>query len=74
MIKLGVTGGIGSGKSIVCEFLSLFSIPVFNSDAMAKELMDNSESLRVGLVNLLGNEAYRSGVLDRQYVAERIFC
>lgn len=73
MIKLGVTGGIGSGKSIVCEFLSLFSIPVFNSDAMAKELMDNSESLRVGLVNLLGNEAYRSGVLDRQYVAERIF-
>lgn len=73
MIKLGVTGGIGSGKSVVCEFLSLFSIPVFDSDAKAKEIMNSSESVRVGLIELLGENSYRFGVLDRQYVSERIF-
>lgn len=73
MIKLGVTGGIGSGKSVVCEFLSLFSIPVFDSDIKAKEIMNSSAQVRIGLIDLLGEEAYRSGVLDRQYVAERIF-
>ncbi|MBR3911308.1 MAG: dephospho-CoA kinase, partial [Alistipes sp.] len=46
MYKVGVTGGIGSGKSTVCRLLAEYGVPVYDSDARAKELMTNSESLR----------------------------
>ncbi len=78
MIKVGVTGGIGSGKSTLCHHFSSSGIPHYDSDSRAKELMNVDDALKKEIVKLLGAEAYSldsSGVegLNRGYVAERIF-
>lgn len=73
MFRLGVTGGIGSGKSLVCEILSKFGIPVYDSDLRARELMRSGGSLEEGVIALLGRESYRGGELNRSYIAGRIF-
>lgn len=74
MLRIGVTGGIGSGKSLVCSLFSSLGVPVLSADDIAKELMRGDASLRRALIKLLGPSAYRpDGELDRQYVAARIF-
>ena len=73
-LRIGVTGGIGSGKSLVCALFSEFGFPVLSADNIAKRLLRSDPSLRRKLTLLLGPEAYtRSGALDRGYVASRIF-
>lgn len=57
-IKIGVTGGIGSGKSYVCNLLGKQGFPVYNCDDEAKRLMRTSNIIRKELTELLGNEAY----------------
>ena len=70
---VGITGGIGSGKStIAAYFNSEFDIPVYYADAEAKALM-NTESLKKAITALLGEEAYQEGQLDRKYVASKVF-
>ena len=54
MIKLGVTGGIGSGKSVVCDLLRMQGIPVYNADREAKNLNDISPVIREKLINSFG--------------------
>jgi dephospho-CoA kinase len=74
ILRIGVTGGIGSGKSLVCEMFSKLGIPVLSADAIAKHLLQNDASLRRKLRSLLGPDSYSSdGSLDRAYVASRIF-
>ncbi len=74
MIRLGVTGGIGSGKSTLCELLARRGAPVYDSDDRARRLMDGDGEIRRAIVALLGPEAYRGdGLLDRGYVAGRVF-
>ena len=73
MYKVGVTGGIGSGKSTVCRLLAEYGVPVYDSDARAKELMTNSESLRKSLCEAFGEECYGEQGLNRAYLAERVF-
>ncbi len=74
MIKVGLTGGIGSGKSTVCRFFALLGIPCYDSDAEAKRLMDTDAQLRERITELFGEQAYTSaGPLDRAYLASRVF-
>ncbi len=73
MIKLGVTGGIGSGKSVVCEVLRIYDIPVYDADLEAKNLNDTSPVIRQKLTKAFGSELYRNNKLDRQKLAHFIF-
>lgn len=76
MVRLGITGGIGSGKSFVCHCLNeVFGIPVYNCDLRARELMNTDADIRKGLIAMLGNEAYdvESGCLNRKRVADFLF-
>lgn len=73
MYKVGITGGIGSGKSTVCAMLEEMGVAVYNSDARAKELMTTSATLREAIVSRFGAECYTSEGLNRGYLAERVF-
>ena len=73
MIKVGITGGIGSGKSTVCRLFSLLGVPVYDSDTEARRLMNTDPAVIGKIRELLGSAAYRDGVLDRRAVAAQIF-
>lgn len=73
MYKIGVTGGIGSGKSTVCRLFAAHGIAVYDSDTQAKRLMNESAALREGLVRAFGAGAMPGGELDRRYLASRVF-
>jgi dephospho-CoA kinase len=73
MKKIGVTGGIGSGKSTVCELFRLHEIPVFDADSEAKKLNDTSPVIREKLIRLFGNDLYENNRLNRQKLASLIF-
>lgn len=70
---VGLTGGIGSGKTTVSAMFADLGVPVYNSDRQAKELMQTSSELREQITELLGKEAYREGELQRQYIAKKVF-
>lgn len=71
MMKIGITGGIGSGKSTVCRLFAAKGVPVYDSDAAAKRLM--AGVLREPVEARFGAEAYRNGELDRSYLAGIVF-
>lgn len=74
MRVIGITGGIGSGKSVVSRILRLQGFRVYDCDYEAKCLMTDSPSLRSEIVEILGEEAYlESGMLNKSYMAARIF-
>lgn len=72
-LKVGITGGIGSGKTIVCKILETMGYPVFFSDRAAKELMHSDQELKKNLIELLGKDAYVDGVLNRTLIAQLVF-
>lgn len=74
MTSLGVTGGIGSGKTTVCGFLEEQGARVFYADLEAKRLMQEDEAVRDQIVEAFGESAYREdGSLNRVYLADRVF-
>jgi len=74
VIALGVTGGIGSGKTTVCGFLEEKGARVFYADMEAKRLMQEDEAVRSAIVEAFGSEAYGDdGSLNRTYLAEQVF-
>jgi dephospho-CoA kinase len=74
ILKIGVTGGIGSGKTAVCDIFMRLGIPVLHSDEIAKELSHSSQVIRKKLMSILGTETYLvDGTLNRQFVASKIF-
>lgn len=74
MLKIGITGCIGSGKSTVASVFSHLDIPVYNADERAKWLMANDAELLAGIKKLFGEEAYLSdGQLNRAHIATRAF-
>lgn len=71
---IGLTGGIGSGKSTVAKFIEEMGFPVYYSDVRAKEIVNDDELLKKGIIELLGENAYdENGLYDRKYVAEIVF-
>ena len=73
MYKVGITGGIGSGKSTVCRMLVERGIALYDADSRAKELMSTSEALRKALIENFGAETFTAEGLNRAYLAERVF-
>ncbi len=70
---VGLTGGIGSGKTTVAKLFSELGVPVYIADIEAKKLTNSSSVIRRKLIKLLGNETYLNGSLNRKYVADKIF-
>lgn len=72
-IKIGITGGIGSGKSVVSRLLEVMGIPVYISDVETKRLMVSDDCIRSGLIALLGDEVYIGGALNKPLLAAYLF-
>ena len=71
---IGITGGIGSGKSTVSKFIEELGFPVYDSDFWAKELVNVDENLKSRIIELLGEESYdENGKYNRKFVAEKVF-
>ena len=73
MIRVGITGGIGSGKSIVCRLFEQRGVAVYDSDSRARLLMDSDGDIRRELTALFGEACYREGRLDRAWLSARVF-
>ena len=73
MIKVGLTGGIGSGKTTVANFFSELGIPVYNADLEAKKIMNSSALVKKKLIKAFGKEAYIKGKLNSTFLASIVF-
>jgi dephospho-CoA kinase len=74
MIKVGITGGIGVGKTVVSRMFALLGVPVYDSDTRAKWVMHNDQGLRQELIEAYGEEAFtENGELSRAYLAKIVF-
>ena len=73
-LRVGVTGGIGSGKSTVCRIFEALGIPVYDADHWAKWLVANDKELKTKMVDAFGSETYLAdGTYNRSYIAGRVF-
>src|SRR5512135_3173412 len=72
-MKLGVTGGIGSGKTSVCRVFGILGIPVFSADAVARDIMDTNPEVMRSINKIVGLDVYPGGILDRMALASLIF-
>ncbi len=74
MLKIGITGGIGTGKSYVCRLFRLLGIPVYYADIEAKEIADDNPIVKEQIVELLGPMSYdQDGRYNRKFISEKIF-
>ena len=73
MLRVGVTGGIGSGKSTVCQIFAHLGVPVYEADQEAKALYNQDSSLREPLIHLFGDSVYQDGQFQAGVVRERLF-
>lgn len=73
MLKIGITGGIGSGKSTVAKVFGLLDVPLYNADDAAKKLMNESSIIRKQLIETFGSEAYTATGLNRPWLAAEVF-
>lgn len=73
MLKIGLTGGIGSGKSTVAHIFEVLGIPVYYADEAAKKLMTENEELKASVISAFGHDAYLNGNLNREYIAGQVF-
>jgi dephospho-CoA kinase len=71
--RLGVTGGIGSGKTTVCRIFRVLGVPVFVADTVARDMMENEPELRNAINQIAGKDLYTTGTLDRKELARIIF-
>ena len=73
MLKVGLTGSIGAGKSIVARIFTMLSIPVYDADAAAKRLMNDDDSLKKNIIHHFGESSYHNGQLNRSHIAAQVF-
>jgi len=74
ILTVGITGGIGSGKSTVCRIFKLLGIPVFEADGVAKQLLNSNAEIKTKLIHLFGEGIYTAeGLIDRKKLADNIF-
>ncbi len=72
-LLVGVTGGIGSGKSVVCKIFECLGVPIYYADPRAKWLMNNDPDLRVQIIAKFGEESFIEGHLNRTFLAKHVF-
>lgn len=74
MIKVGITGGIGCGKTTVCKIFEAMGVPVYYADDRAKKLMSSDKKVKMAIIALLGKDAYfGNGRLNRKFISAKIF-
>jgi dephospho-CoA kinase len=73
MLKIGITGGIGSGKSTVAKIFAILGIPVYYADGAAKRLMETNTELQQALTAVFGDQLYQNGQLNRPFLANLVF-
>ena len=73
MLKIGLTGGIGSGKSLVCKIFSTLGIPVFRSDEVSRDLLDHDPEIISKVTSIFGDGIYRDWILDRKKLSAAVF-
>ncbi|MGL5706007.1 MAG: dephospho-CoA kinase [Tannerellaceae bacterium] len=73
MIRIGITGGIGSGKTVVAQLLDIYGIPVYLADTESKRLTEESSEIKEGLTQLFGTDIYIDGRLNKAKLASIIF-
>lgn len=74
MIRAGITGGIGSGKTTVCKLFQQFGAYILNADDLAKKIMTDNDSVRKQIIKTFGHDSYRrDGSLNREHLAEQAF-
>lgn len=73
MLRLGVTGGIGSGKSTVCQIFEKLGVPVYYADQRSKFLVSNLPELKREIISHFGDESFVDGVYNREYIAGVVF-
>ena len=73
VLRVGLTGGIGSGKSTVAQIFEVLGIPVYYADIAAKKIMNEDEGLRSAITNIFGEQAYTNDILDRKYISSIVF-
>ena len=73
MLKVGITGGIGSGKSTVCRMFTVLGIPVFSSDIESKRILAEDPEVRRALISAFGEQVFTNEVLDRNALGALVF-
>lgn len=74
ILKVGITGGIGSGKSMICRVFACLGVPIYDADTRARWMMNNHQALKKEVIAEFGAEAYDSnGQLNRPYMAQLVF-
>lgn len=73
MLTIGLTGGIGSGKSTVAHVFEVLGIPVYYADREAKKMMNEDEELKYQIIREFGDQAYENGILNRRHLASVVF-
>lgn len=73
ILKVGITGGIGSGKSTIAKVFEVLGIPVYYADDAAKKLMNEDAALKEKLIAVFGNEIYKDGILNRPHLSGLVF-
>ena len=74
MLKVGITGGIGSGKTLVCNMFSCLNVPIYNADFQAKEIINTNIYIKKELINIFGKNIYlKTGKIDKKKLSKIIF-
>ena len=73
VLRVGLTGGIGSGKSTAAQYFEVLGIPVYYADISAKKLMNDDAELRSAITTIFGEPAYANNILDRKYISSIVF-
>lgn len=72
-LRVGITGGIGSGKTTVCQIFETLGIPIYYADNWAKYLLENDPELQAGVKEIFGKDAYINGKYNRSFIAQIAF-
>ncbi|MEQ8241631.1 MAG: dephospho-CoA kinase [Cyclobacteriaceae bacterium] len=72
-LKVGITGGIGAGKSTAAKFFHILQVPIYFADDRAKWLMNHDEAVKNKIISLFGHQAYTNNNLNRRLIAEKVF-
>lgn len=73
MLKIGITGGIGSGKTTVCKIFSCLGVPIYYADDNAKTITNNSPLIKKQIIDNFGKDVYEDGILNRKKLADIVF-
>ncbi len=73
ILKIGLTGGIGSGKSTVAQIFAQLSVPILQADELAKNIMQNNETVKQKIIAAFGQKAYQNNTLNKSFIADIVF-